>query len=465
MRKLSPLFLILFFILPLTAQAELQWSGIYKIEANHINNSELDGKDRKKEYGLHHLVLKPKIVAADGLTIHSRLDVFNSTSYENSGLGQYFGNPPTPASTNCTDPEKCNSTSQVQKAEMINVTQLYLTYTQEFGSLIAGRAPLHFGLGITHNSGDGLFDHWMDTRDLVGYKLAIGNLYILPMYGKLSEGTSIASDGDDITDYMLQVQYENPESGWDYGVFYWLRKAGVTANDAKVPASSNASDRNMKITTINAFVRKESETFKFGIEAAMQSGDSGSSDASGAAISMDGFAVAMELDWQAVDSRFDYSARLGYLTGDDTSTKNKFEGYIFDRNYDVAFLMFNHQLGQGDFLGTSTNATHGGAGVAQSKPDVEAMSNAYYIDLNTSYHWSEKWSIDGGLTYAQLTEDNGGDSGLGYEVDLALNFSPNKRLKWINEVGLLFPGSAFESGGTYPSDFAYGLTTKAAISF
>ncbi len=31
-----------------------------------------------------------------------------------------------------------------------------------------------------------------------------------------------------------------------------------------------------------------------------------------------------------------------------------FGGYAFNRNYDVAMLLFNHRIGQRDFLGTNT---------------------------------------------------------------------------------------------------------------
>ena len=65
---------------------DLEWSGFYRIEAYRIDKSELSDNGRKKSYGLHHLVLKPKIVAADSLTIHSRFDVFNKSPTERESL-------------------------------------------------------------------------------------------------------------------------------------------------------------------------------------------------------------------------------------------------------------------------------------------------------------------------------------------------------------------------------------------
>src|SRR5690606_19678836 len=141
---------------------DLEWSGVYRIEGYHVKDSNLDS-GKEKNYGLHHLILRPKIVAADGLMIYSQLDIFNSAdaAYHNSQMGQVWGSGiGTGAPTNSRD---SNSLAENQEAETIEVTQLYLTYIQEFGQLLVGRAPLHFGLGITHNAGRGLFDHWYDT--------------------------------------------------------------------------------------------------------------------------------------------------------------------------------------------------------------------------------------------------------------------------------------------------------------
>ena len=63
--------------------ADLEWNGLYRFEANHIEKSELSG-EATKDYGLHHLILRPKIVAADGLFITGRLDLFNSAQGGNT---------------------------------------------------------------------------------------------------------------------------------------------------------------------------------------------------------------------------------------------------------------------------------------------------------------------------------------------------------------------------------------------
>ncbi len=237
MQKNSMIFITLSFLVSTlfinSAMAgDLEWSGVYRFEGNFLKNSELDGDGKELTYGLHHLVLRPKIVAGDGLTIYGQFDLLNSTAEPNTQMGQVWGSgvggtPPTSASNS-------NTLGQTQKSETLEVTQLYLTFTQEYGSLLVGRAPLHFGLGMTHNAGRGLFDHYFDTRDLVGYKFVVGNLFFMPMIGKPSEKN--INNSDDVNDYMFHFQYENPETDLEMGVYYWMRKASNQGSDAPAGA-------------------------------------------------------------------------------------------------------------------------------------------------------------------------------------------------------------------------------------
>jgi hypothetical protein len=213
-----------------TAQAgDLSWSGLYRIEYFQSENLELDGVKRRDGYFLHHLVMSPKFTAADGLTIYSRFDLLNNCQFgQNGQAGQLLGDgisnspncstaTPTPAAG------KSNVFSSSQNPESLLVNQLYLTWVQEFGALIVGRAPLQFGLGLTYNAGNGPFDHWFTNEDMVGYKFVFGNLFVLPMLGKVQQGSSTGANnldiGGSINDYMIQVQYENPETDLALGVF------------------------------------------------------------------------------------------------------------------------------------------------------------------------------------------------------------------------------------------------------
>lgn len=459
------------------AAGDLEWSGLYRVEGYHIKNSELNDTGREKNYGLHHLILRPKIVAADGLTIYSQFNIFNhdinDPRYGNSQIGQVWGSGigGTGASNTSRDSD---SLAENQKAETIQVTQLYLTYVQEFGQLLVGRAPLHFGLGMTYNAGRGLFDHWYDTRDLLAYKIVMGNLSLMPMVGKVDEGALNASD--DVTDWMIQLQYQNPDTDLEMGVFYQARKAGDQGNDTPngtttggvIGGAGALTNRRQSTTALSLYALKDTERMRLGVEASFLDGDTGVTTATGEKVGLSGFGLAAEFEYRPEQSPWKMGLKAGMASGDDPTSDGEFEGFIFDRNYDVAFLMFNHPLGQRDFL--RTGLIGGGpnnAGQVESA-DTEAISNVIYASPYAYYQWKERWGLEGTLTSGWLQEDpltGQKDNGLGYEFDFAVHFRPKEGVTWINQIGLLFPGSAFEGDGSLESKFMYGVTTKAAISF
>lgn len=451
------------------AFGDLEWSGLYRFEAYHINNSELTKDGHRKEYGLHHLILRPRIVASDGLMIHSQFNIFNAdgATYANSQMGQIWGHGVGAGQGNTNNAQDSNALSGHQKSETIAVNELYLTYNHAFGSLIAGRAPLHFGLGMNFNAGKGLFDHWLENRDLVGYKVVFGNLSFFPMYAKVSEGAINRSD--DVTDYIMHLQYENPETDLEMGVIYHHRRASDAGSDAPFTELGGVNN-NSKISarTWGLYALRNEETIRLGVEAAFQDGNIGVRTADGREVTQNGFGLAGEFEWRPQISKWKWGTRAGYATGDDPTTNDKYEGFIFSRNYDVAFLMFNHPLGKEDLLRTSA---YGGGpeGNVVTTTDTETISNVFYLSPYFKYQWRDNMFMTTTLTTGWLGTNpiQGRDvkKDLGFELDLALTFEPRRGVQWVNELGLLFPGGAFEAGGQYDPGFTFGFASKAAISF
>ena len=458
---------------------DLEWSGVYRFEGYHIKNSELGSRGRELSYGLHHLVLRPKIVAGDGLTIYGQFDILNEANdYANSQMGQIWGSGVRGATAqNSTgSADDSNSLSERQRSETLEVTQLYLTHTQEYGALLVGRAPLQFGLGMNYNAGRGLFDHWFDTRDMVAYKVVFGNMFLMPMFGKPSEGN--INNTDDVNDYMLHFQYENPETDLELGVFYHIRRASSQGSDAPIGGAANEADLgdnlngDVNAKTISVYALRDSETLRLGLEASFQSGDTGVKTAAGDNVTWGGFGIAGELELRPQGSKWMWGLKAGTATGDDPATDAKFEGFFFDRNYDVAMMMFNRPLGQDDFFRTKAitgNVWNDPAEKFINKADVETISNVMYLAPSARYKFNDRWSLNNTVITGWLADspilNRDVAKDLGYEWDISVEFSPRKGITWINQAGLLFPGAAWEGDNQYDNSFAFGLATKAAISF
>ena len=461
--------------------ADINWSGYYRIEAVDIHGPELNSAQNQKAYFLHHMVLSPKIVAGDGLTIYGRFDLLNNSGFgQNNQLGEFFGAGPrndnsfdvgnyVPKS-NSRHAGNSNVLSRAQASGTVAVTQLYGVWNQEFGSVIVGRVPMQFGLGVVHNAGTGAFDHYFESKDIVAYKAVLGNIFVMPMIGKVSEGD--LGNEDDVNDYMVHVQYDNPETDLTLGVFFEQRVGTSAGNDIPISGSSAVgatAPNGFKSQLFSVFVKQRAGNFHIGVEGDFLSGDTGAQTASGQNVSANGFGLAADVSYKPEDSRFSAGVKLGLASGDDPNTADTNEGFSFNRNYDVAFLLFNHPMGQYDVL--RTGLVRGTTIPASSQPDTEALSNALFFAPNVDFKLRDNLLLNGTIAYAMLNKEpvvNGStDKSLGFEVDVGVTYKPFERLTWKSQLGALIPGGAWRGSGiqTYENRVAYGFETKAAISF
>jgi hypothetical protein len=304
----------------------------------------------------------------------------------------------------------------------------------------------------------------------------MGNITFTPAISKVVEKDP--GFGDDIDDYMFQVQYENPETDLKLGAFYRVRKAGKFGNAAPSSpvfgdgASSTANSAGFKGEYLNLFFsRWIGDSFKIGFEGATQKGSTGVIS-SGGTVEMSAYGIAMEMDWMPKASSFHAGLNLGVASGDDPSTINTYEGFTFDRNYDVAFLLFNHPMGQYDIFRSAGNRNTSNSTIQNlpaSRADEEAISNVMYFAPHFKYKWSDKFDSQFGLTYARLTSDPlsgvAVDKSVGLEIDVTLSYKPHENVQWVNRFGIFAPGAAFKGGGQFEPSTVYGLESKAAINF
>jgi hypothetical protein len=445
----------------------IDWSGGYRIEFHDINSTSLDmNNPSPKSYGLQHLFLDSKIVASDGINIVARFNVMaNQTAgYENSQLGALIG-----GSGLGNDPRV---SSQNQESTNVTVSHLYMNANTEFGSLVAGRAPFEFGMGITHNAGTGPFDHWYDNRDMVGYKFYVDNISFMPILAKVSQKDY--GRGVTASDEIFVFEYKNKDNGAEAGVVQQTRKSSLESNDALsapspivIPGAALSSAWSTK--TVNLYLGREWESFKFKLEASFLTGSTGLTVA-GEELNVNSYAVAVDLLFPKKEGdKWEFASKLGIASGDNPNTTGVYEGYQFDQNYDVAMLMFNHRLGQADFLTTKLIHTNAALTTGNSADD-EAIGNAIYLAPTAKYQWNDKFDIKTSLIYAQLvtnpTLSLDTTKDLGTELDIELIYKPRERVIWSNSIGILLPGGAWKDGASnFENKTTYGFSTKAAITF
>ena len=130
--KLS--FILISLLLSITAVADMQWSGVYRFEGVLLNKPGLLDDSENKDYAIHHLVLRPKITIADGFEVNARFDALNGatdqTVHPNNQVGQSFGSSPS------NNDQYYSSRAGNAGADVVEVTQAYLTYVHNFGASI-----------------------------------------------------------------------------------------------------------------------------------------------------------------------------------------------------------------------------------------------------------------------------------------------------------------------------------------
>jgi len=439
-------FVLFLFLQPAMAYGLIEWTGQYRFEAHTINDLSMDDLKGDASYGVHHLVLNSQIEATDAIDIKARFDIFNDTDVDQLG-NLWGGSVSKPRAGSKTEPRE------------VKVSELYLNYGFDNFLFVLGRAPLDFGLGILNNNGHGDFDHWLSSRDLAAIKFKMGSFTISPMYANLLEGK--VDDNDDVRDYIIQLDYDRPDTGLKMGFYYQKRKS--SAGSFGLHTGNYTANRDLNLTTYSVFIKREYKNLSWGIEGSTQSGDLGVEDnGTNASVEADGgVGIAAELNYKW--SKWGMSLKAGFASGDDPSTTEKYEGFNFARNYDVAHLLFNYKLGQEDFLVTDGSLDNNNISV-----DAEAISNAYYIAPTVTYQWNEKLRLDTSVIAGFLDVETAGnaDKDLGFEVDLTANWEPHDRLRLAIGGAVLLPGKAFEGGvNQYETDTVYGLFTKAAIHF
>jgi hypothetical protein len=442
----------------------VDWTGGYRLEYTDIDNPTLATPGGKKNYATQYLYLAPKVIASDGINIVSRFDIMGSevAAYRNSQQGVFLGGGVSGAAGQ-------NATTQNADATQLRVSQLYLNIQHEFGELVAGRAPIQFGMGITHNAGLGDFDHWNDTRDLILYKFKVDNIYFMPIFAKIKQTNYEV--GNTVAEQTYVLEYDNKDIGAKTGVFYQTRTSSDQSNDslaAGIPGAV-AVNGGISIKTINIFLERRWPSFEMRLEGSFQTGSTGLVNATSEQINVDSYAVVAELlAPQLEESKWEWGAKLGAVSGDDPTT-SKYEGYQLDRNYDVAMLLFNHRMGSADFLTTGITRAGSGTTVANSA-DEESIGNAMFVSPHFKYAYDEKIDIKTALTYAQLMTNPGNftdfKKDLGFEIDLELIYKPRERVTWSTGLGFLAPGEAWTGGASnFDNKATWGFSTKAAITF
>lgn len=484
----------------------LDWKGYFRADNNYVRNYQMDsaapgntnvqgaggefiqGEGTKSAtFTSFFAKFKPSILVNDNVIIHSEWNVGDPV------LG-FFGR--------SIDFDQNNNPISTRKGELtVEAARLWLDVHTDFGLVQVGRAPMHWGLGVIFNKGDGVHDRFQSTSDTIRVVSKFGHFSIIPIYSKVAMGRSIAGaqdatgavlDGsDDITDYGVGIKYHNEENELEAGLLFYKRGAEDQQDAFFFPhngstAANNNVSNGLSLRLLDLYVRKTWYRLTVGAEIPFYSGDVGDVNGVGSRNSYKatGFAGEVQLNFD----RWKHMLKFGLAPGQGpVTTGNRGTDYgamYFHRNYKLGQILFNYNLG-----GFGSNNPDSVAATSVRSPYDSAISNAKYLMVGTE-NQGESWSWSVGVVYAMASEsakagqdfyihrlrqysaqqavEDQGDS-LGLEIDLGAGYKWDENIRFGADFGLFFPGDFFEFDNTLfrtgPANSVLSVKFTAGVVF
>ena len=463
---------------------DLDWSGQFRSEANFLlgyglgssaDATEVNGGytipgGGKKDAVFESVFLKlrPKVIVNDNIAIKSEL-------WAGDPVYGFFGS----AVPGTIDRRQYYSNQS--GGGQFSAQRYYAEFLSDIGTVVIGRAPLHWGLGMIWNaSPDNLWDRYPTTGDTIRLVSKLGAFTFIPSIVRYSTDNSISS-GRGLDEYSIAFRYENPEEDFEAGVNL-IRRLGSSIQGAGGYLSPMTdSTGGVNTTTWDLYGRKRFGKLSVGLEVPIQNGTVDNVTASAVA-------AAVEADWRATDS-LEFNLRGGYAPGQPSSTSDPstYNAFYFHPDYRLGLILFNYQLA--NISGPSTQNDPSTAASSLKSPYDSPIVNAKYLTVGSKVSL-EKWDLRGKLIFALADQvaksgkkflntwerrmvDNaaGIDQGgyLGTELDFGVSFKWDDSFSFHADGGWLIPGEFYafsnDAGVTNPTQSMFAASFKVGVNF
>ena len=302
------------------------------------------------------------------------------------------------------------------------LNKVWFEWISSFGVFTVGRVGFDFGLGIFFNSGANVWDYYSNNVDRIGYELKLGSISIGLAYDMMKE-EAINNSKDEENAFLIKVIYERIDVGLEVGFMWYAHK--------DMPG--------YKINTYDFYQKKSFKDIDFDLnwEVVYQKGKTNDYDANGTNDSLQSFGLALEFLWYP--NNFELGLKTGISSGDDGNNTDNYYGFSFNKNYKIALLIFNEDLGVGG------DTVHGSSGIGA---DFDKLG-AIYIAPNFLFSISDNLKLETVYIYARTQKKtNQSTKFLGSEIDFNLSYNIYDNFEAVFRSGLFFPSSRFDNRKT-----------------
>jgi hypothetical protein len=403
-----------------------QVSGDYLDPTNANYNP--NAVSHTKTYWLQRFKLKPDLIVYDNVRVNSEWILLAGSALNSTSLGGQTGN---------------YSAGTVMGSDNIQaklfIKRLWLDWSSDWGVFQMGRQPFNFGLGMTYNSGDGLWDYYGESVDRISYKLMMGSVSLKFGYEILSEG-AVNYYNDDQNGFMAEFGYNEPESNVDMGFSWHMYFASGQR----------------RVHTYDVFQKKLFPTtgITIGWEAAYQKGSMPDQNGNNTMDQVQAFGLLFDFLWKPGASEF--GLKTGMATGDNNPGDGKYYTFSFSRAYKIAMLLFNEDLG------IAGDSVHGSQGIGA---DFNGLGTIF-IAPTFAYTFMDSLKVGTTFAYAMTQKrpsagaNNTNKKSLGSELDIDATYKWKENLETGLRMGWFFPSGYFASRAT-----AMGIMATVALTF
>ncbi|NDF13903.1 hypothetical protein EB061_01080 [bacterium] len=422
----------------------MDWQGRFQVETNTLfgySHDQVIGKgyniphrsDSPANFQNLFLSLKPRVLVNDNVSLFSDL-------WFNSPDAGFFGSNTTAGGT-----YSINRTGN----GTVSARAFYAEVATDFGTFRVGRMPLQFGLGLIWNSSaPGNKSRLPSYGDGMSLTTKLGAFKVTPAFVKYQQARlttaspAVALADSGITDYALNLSYQNEDEQMDAGLQFMRRLAGPSAGVVDPFATNVATTVGYAYNVWDLYAKKKSGMMTYAAEIPL---------ATGLVSSQSYSTVAGAINARAdLNDFWNLKLNMGAASGQGGNSPNKLTAFYFHPDYRPGLILFNYNL---------RNLSNG-TGSAYDNP----ITNARFFSLSAGYargKFSHEWlalyafadqAATGGTNpffntwngqYEQGIAGAGQGKALGFEFDYSLGYDWDESTRFGADLGLFFPGSYY----------------------
>jgi len=327
-------------------------------------------------------------------------------------------------------------------AANLSVNKLFMEIYSDTATILIGRQPFDWGLGLIFDSGEKLWSRHSSIQDGISAKFKIGNFFITPYWAKINS-TGRVDSSTDVTDFGASLLYDDVERDFAFGILMSNRKSN-SADTTQTGTSGALGTTNVKL--FDLYLKKSWGKFSFAAEAPFLEGKLGTVYTAGVNSKYKAHALAFETGYK-LDEKWKLELKFGRVTGEDGNA-TEFKALYLHPNYQIANLMFRYNFPAVMLPNANIFDGH--------------MTNTDYIRLAGTYN-DDALTITGAFIFAkadqvakagrmafnhetntQFIATQGQSDEYGYEIDVNALYAWNSNLHLGADAGYHIVGDYYK---------------------